>query len=77
VTAARYEIVRRLGSGNSTAGVFLAEHLDLGRQVAVKLLKLDSGSDRNELLREGKLMGLFGFQRGVMVESRFQLGLPA
>jgi eukaryotic-like serine/threonine-protein kinase len=52
----RYKLGEKLGAGNSTTGVFLAEHLDLGRTVAVKLLALDSGIDRADLLNEAKKM---------------------
>jgi eukaryotic-like serine/threonine-protein kinase len=56
VSTTRYRLIRRLGTGNSTAGVFLAEHLDLGRQVAVKLLELHPKIDRAALLDEAKKM---------------------
>ena len=52
----RYRLIRPLGTGNFTAGVFLAEHLDLGREVAVKLLAVTASDDRDELLQEARTM---------------------
>lgn len=52
----RYNIIRPLGTGNFTAGVFLAEHRDLGREVAVKLLAVSALNDRDALLDEARNM---------------------
>jgi serine/threonine protein kinase len=56
VSASRYRLIRPLGVGHSTAGVYLAEHLDLGRQVAVKLLEVRHVTHRDELLDEARKM---------------------
>jgi serine/threonine protein kinase len=56
MSASRYQLIRPLGAGHSTAGVYLAEHLDLGRQVAVKLLELRHATHRDELLEEARKM---------------------
>lgn len=56
MNTSRYEIIRPLGSGNFTLGVFLATHKDLGREVAVKLLEVARLSDRERLLDEAKKM---------------------
>ena len=56
MSADRYQLIRKLGDGNFTEGVHLARHLDTGRDVAVKLLKVDAGSTRDTLLEEAKRM---------------------
>lgn len=52
----RYEVVRPLGTGHFTAGVYLARHRDLGREAAVKLLPVGALSDRDALLEEARNM---------------------
>lgn len=52
----RYNVIRPLGTGNFTAGVYLAEHRDLGREMAVKLLAVNVLSDRDALLNEARSM---------------------
>ena len=56
MSADRYELLGQLGAGNFTAGVHLAQHRDLGRQVAVKLLALDHLTEREKLLTEARTM---------------------
>lgn len=56
MSSAKYRLIRKLGDGNFTAGVHLAEHLDLHRQVAVKLLAVDHVTNRDDLLREAQNM---------------------
>ena len=56
MSADRYELIRKLGSGNFTEGVWLARHKDMDREFAVKLLKIEPGSGRDSLLQEAKLM---------------------
>ena len=52
----RHDVIRPLGTGNFTEGVYLAQHRDLGRLVAVKLLRRDQLNDREALLDEAKNM---------------------
>jgi eukaryotic-like serine/threonine-protein kinase len=52
----RYRVITPLGSGNFTVGVYLAEHRDLRREVAVKLLAVDELNDRDALLDEARTM---------------------
>jgi serine/threonine protein kinase len=56
VSADRYTISKKLGEGNFTTGVFLAEHRDLHRTVALKLLTIGPGDHRDDLLREAQAM---------------------
>src|SRR4051812_42158614 len=56
MSADRYRVIRRIGVGNFTAGVYLAEHLDLGREVAIKLLEVDALTNRDELMQEARTM---------------------
>lgn len=56
MSADRYDIIRKLGHGNFTLGVFLAEHKDLHRRVALKLLEVGPGEHRDDLLREAQSM---------------------
>lgn len=53
----KYRIERLLGSGGM-GKVFLGIDPDIGRQVAIKIVSLDSGSDaRERFLREARTMG--------------------
>jgi serine/threonine-protein kinase len=57
IIAGRYRLVSRLGSGGMGL-VFLAEHLGVGNQVAVKFLDPEPGTDDNRVarfLREAKI----------------------
>jgi serine/threonine protein kinase len=56
VSAGRYDIIQKLGDGNFTLGVYLAEHRDLRRHVALKLLEIEPGAHRDDLLREAQSM---------------------
>ncbi len=50
VFAAKYEIVSKLGSGGMGA-VFLARHREIGKLVAIKILRADLAKDRQHLAR--------------------------
>jgi serine/threonine-protein kinase len=50
----RYRIEARLGAG-AMADVYLARHVDLGVQRAIKVLKRTDGDIRQRLLQEGRL----------------------
>lgn len=56
MSADRYDLIEKIGDGNFTLGVFIAEHRDLGRTVALKLLEIDPGAARDDLLQEAKYM---------------------
>jgi serine/threonine protein kinase len=49
----RYQVKRKLGSG-MTGDVYLADHVDLGREVAVKIIPLSHVKSRNDLLDEAR-----------------------
>src|SRR5438874_1114755 len=49
----KYSLIKRLGSGN-TGIVHLAMHVDLGRQVAIKVIPLSVVTDRDEFLDEAR-----------------------
>jgi serine/threonine protein kinase len=56
VSADRYRVIRQIGDGNFTMGVYLAAHKDLRRTVALKLLEVEPGAHRDDLLREAQAM---------------------
>ena len=56
MSSSRFDVIRQLGTGHFTAGVYLAEHRDLGRQMAVKLLEVQAVTDRDALLEEARTM---------------------
>lgn len=62
----RYDVIGSLGSGHFTAGVYKCRHIDLDREVAVKLLRVDNGSRRDELLREARTMSSIGRHENVV-----------
>jgi serine/threonine-protein kinase len=51
-----YRLGKQLGKGNFTSGVYVAEHTELGREAAVKLLPLRYVTQRDELLDEARKM---------------------
>lgn len=61
----RYKIKRELGHGN-TGRVFLAEHVDLGREEAVKIVPLTFVKDRDQLLAEAKMLASLDGQENVV-----------
>jgi eukaryotic-like serine/threonine-protein kinase len=56
VSSDRYDILQKLGDGHFTLGVFLAEHKDLQRTVALKLIEVGPGVHRDDLLQEARAM---------------------
>jgi len=66
MSSERYEIIESLGTGHFTAGVYRCRHVDLRREVAVKLLKVGDHVDREELLREARTMASIGQHNNVV-----------
>lgn len=65
----RYQLKRKLGNG-VTGEVYLADHVDLGREVAVKIIPLSHVKSRDDLLDEArKLVQLDGQANVVKVHD--------
>jgi eukaryotic-like serine/threonine-protein kinase len=61
----RYNLKRELGHG-VTGRVFLAEHVDLGREEAVKIIPLTFVKNRDQLLAEAKMLASLDGQENVV-----------
>jgi serine/threonine protein kinase len=61
----RYTLKRELGHG-ATGRVFLAEHVDLGREEAVKIIPLNFVKNRDQLLAEAKMLASLDGQENVV-----------
>jgi serine/threonine protein kinase len=65
----RYELKRKLGNG-AAGDVYLADHVDMGRKVAVKIIPLSHVKSREDLLDEArKLVQLDGQENVVKVHD--------
>lgn len=61
----RYRVLRELGYGYA-GHVYLAEHVDLGREEAVKVIPLTFVKNRDELLAEAKMLASLDGQENVV-----------